>query len=173
MKIKKYDIALNFWETYPEVKSISPFKEFRLADKKAANRVSSKYMWAFAAYTDVNSPLYNMPEDERISVIEDDYIGRKFDLRKFEKHISVMRRLLLSKEHVALDNLIKKLEERTKLIQDTEYTIENADKLDKLIGNTKTLLKAIKDMESMIESGAADGNVKGGRTESISEQGVI
>lgn len=175
MKILSYDINDNFWDSYPELKNISPFKKFRLKDKKANRSLSSRLMWAFAAYVDMSekNPLSRLPNDEKIVIIEDDFISVKFDIELYAEQIIMFRKLLLSREHSALSNLIQKLDERTELIQKTKYSIENADKLDKLISNTKGLLQAIKEMEASIASGVSDGVVKGGRIESISEQGLI
>lgn len=175
MEIVEYSITKNFWEIYPGVKNLSPFKKFRLDDKKRDHALSSKLMWAFAVFVDLSAgnPLKDMPDEEKITIIEADYINVKFDLDKYSEHITLMRKLLLPLEYVALNNLIQKLNERTKLIQETEYTIDNAKKLDELIANTEILLIAIKKMEASIAAGSSDGMVKGGRQESIGEKGVI
>lgn len=175
MKIKNYNIENNFWEEFPMLKAITPFKDLYKSDKKRGKVISSKLMWALASYVDISSanPLSNQSDEDKIALIESDYINVKFDKVKYKDHISKMRDILLTKEYRALYNLVSKLEQRTKLIEDTDYSIENADKLDKLISGTKGILSAIKEMETMIASGASEGLVKGGRIESLSEKGEL
>ena len=53
------DAALDFWEFYPEFKSIKPFKEFyRGNDKKE----SGLLMWFISFVYRVESPFYGMEE---------------------------------------------------------------------------------------------------------------
>jgi len=161
----------NFWKEHPLLKKMTPFNGLYKKDKRKEKDISSRMMWAIAAFVDISKK--NLPEEEKISIIEQDYINVRFNKEELKECINKMRILLLSTEQRVLADLYDKLKERTKLIQDTNYTIENADKLDKLIGNTDNLITAIKKMETTILAGSDDGAVKGGRNESLSERNII
>jgi hypothetical protein len=175
MVIREYNLSKSFWTLYPQFLEFDIFKEMYKKDRRANKPTSSRMMWAIAAFVDItgNNILHNVSDQDKISIIESDYINVKFNKVKYKRHIELMKQLLLPREYRALSDLYNKLEERTKLIRDTEYTIDNAKKLDDLIENTDKLLSTIKKMESSIKAGSDDGITKGNRPESLNEKGII
>jgi len=175
MVINNYDITLDFWNEYSEIKHLTPFKELYKNDKHKGKKWSSQLLWAIAAYVDMSkaNPLYNLTDTDKVLLIEEDFITGKFYLEKYKELIDKMRMLLYPKELKSLYELLDKLDERTELIRITKYTLENSAALDKLIGNTSILIAAIEKMKEQLESDSDAGIVKGGREETLSEKREI
>lgn len=115
------------------------------------------------------SNIYEIPLKEKKELIIE-YINREpalpkgfeFDLDSEEiiEYTDIINKSILTKAQRFLANWQKKLEERDEFLDNTPYTLTNADSLDKIMGNTdrlkSTLEKAIKDLS--MEEDLAFGN---------------
>ena len=65
------------------------------------------------------------------------------------------------------------MEQRRKLIEDSEYTLETADSLDKIIKNTESVRKEVENLEKLVNLQETEGKTKGEIILSHSEKGQI
>lgn len=174
--LSNFQIDANFWETYPLMRVPEAFALLYNEDKTKDKRESSKLMWAVAMLVDISdtNKYRNLREEDRKKLICEDYLGRpEYNWDLLEPAIETYKHLHLSKDERILVDLERKVEERTKFIIDTEYSLEEGDKLDKLFANTDKIFNIVKDLRADIEKQKNAGTLKGGRTESISEQKLI
>jgi len=174
--LSNFQIDANFWQSYPQMILPKAFNDLYKKDKSKDKVESSKVMWAIAMLIDISdtNKYRNLREDDRKKLISEDYLGNaKFNWSTLEPAITTYKDLHTSKDERILIDLEKKVEERTKFIIDTEYSLEEGDKLDKLFANTDKIFTIVKDLRADIEKQKNVGQLKGGRTESISEQGTI
>ena len=177
MTIKQYDTNISFWELFPILKKHSAFKDLYSKDKSRGKLPSSNMMWAFALYVDISpaNTFRNESAEDRLDLINEDYLTKttSLDLVKYKDQLAAMSKLLMPRKKAVLKNYLDKLDERAQLLQDTSYSLENATVLDKLIENTDKLYTAISNIEASLENEEEGGAVKGGRHESLSEQGKL
>lgn len=171
--VNNFSIYENFWDCNPNIRAIKQFNE--LYEK--LGKKSSKLMWAIALLVDrhPDNPYKNLSEEDRRLLIKDDYLkDNTFEWWENEKYVSEYKIFCLSPVDRALIQIEKKIDERDRLINETQYTIANADDLDKLILKTKQIKDFYKEMKAEAEQEATnEGITRGGRQESISEKGVI
>lgn len=105
------------------------------------------------------SNLYEVPLKDKIELIQE-YIKKDVDLPKgftldlqdsqVVEYIDIISKSLLTKAQRFLANWQRKLEERDEFLEQTPYTLVNAEQLDKIMGNTdklkSTLNKAIEEL---------------------------
>jgi hypothetical protein len=177
--INNFSIYESFWECNPNIIAIKEFNEVYEKETKGKTNKGRQglLMWAIALLVDKHpdNPYKNLCEDDRRTLIKEDYLkDPNFDWSKVEDLVKVYKTFCLSPVDRALLQIENKLEERTKMIDDTPYNIGNAEDLDKLILKTKPLKDLYKEMKSELEmEQSSDGVIRGGRKESISEKGAI
>lgn len=176
--IGNFDIDANFWELNPIFKVLGKFANFYKNDKSGNRRISSKIMWAVSLFadTDKENRLRNFSEKDRKKLIAEDYLkDEKFDWEKYEQYVDYYRETQLTAAKRSLMKLKTKLEEREEWITSTPYTMENARELDTILANTDKLFSLSARLEAQIEKeeNEASGDVRGGRTESLTEQKII
>ena len=173
--LSRFDEDINFWKAFPQMKTIGEFKKFHTKDKSKGKNSSSKIMWAIAMLYEIeDNKLANYPEEDRREVIEEDWLNKKdFDWSQYDKIIEEYKKTLMSPSKRALLEQRRKTDERTKFLSSVPYTLDNAKELDSLLSNTEKFLSILKKLEETVAIEEATGNKKGGRAESLSEQGVI
>ena len=174
--LSNFSVSVNFWDLCPLMRVPDLFSKLYNADKSKHKEESSKLMWAIAMIMDTSEDnIYrNLIEDERKQVVAMDWLkDEKFKWEDYQKYLDLYQQLNSSKLEKDLYLLECKVEERTKFIQDTKYTIEDGDKLDRIISNTPKIYELIKSLRDEIEKGEGAGVVRGKRTESASELGKI
>ena len=171
--IQIFDIEQNFWEVYPDFKVAMSFKQLYKSDKSRGKINSSRLMW-FIAYTrDMNSKFYNLPQEEKDSIIGTDYLKDdnfySNNKKELDPLIEDYIKLMYSPSRKHLMDWDKKLNERSALIGSIPYTLENYEELDKMAANTPKIYKAIADLKTELDKEEGSGNLKGGAVESLSD----
>jgi hypothetical protein len=177
MKINNYDTSISFWELYPQLKKMKEFKPIYVKDKTRGKLPSSSMMWAFAAYVDISkvNTLRNETKESRLEIINEDFLGRgvNLDLVKDKPQLDRMTSLLTPGKQRVLLNYLQKLEERSKFIEDTKYSLDTATTLDKLIGGTDILFDAISKIEANLDDEDSNATLKGGRIKTVAEKKLL
>ena len=62
------------------------------------------------------------------------------------------------------------MEQRRKLIEDSIYTLDTADSLDKIIKNTESVRKEVEKLEKLVNLQETEGKTKGEITLSATEK---
>lgn len=174
--LSNFSVDANFWDLNQLMRVPKLFASFYKEDKSKNKIESSKIMWAIAMLVDnsENNSYRNLREDDRKILIAEDYLKvSDFKWDNYKELIALYQELNSSKLEKDLYLLESKLEERSKFIIDTKYTLEDGDKLDKIIANTQKIYDLIKTLRDNIEKGENEAATRGGRTESISERGLI
>ena len=171
----------NFWDIYPEFLSVNLFRsEVYNRDKTKSKEDSSLIMWAIAHLLErENNRWINYPEEERKELIYDNILSdykfqAKFSWDKYEEVIEEWKEQMLTELDRELFVIRAKLNERTNLLKDNPYTLQNADDLDKLIINSSKLENRLKELEDKIKQMKVEsGRVDGDRKESAMERGLF
>lgn len=167
--LAKYNPGINddFWIKNPQFEVIKEFKEFKKKDKD-----SSMIMWAIAQLVEKeDNELVDLPEDERILVIESDVLhDKKIKLDKYTNLINAYKKLRYGVLERQLEELERKLEDRASFLRKETYNIDNAKILDGLIVSSDALIDKVMSLrKKLYESKANEGTVQGNRTESFLE----
>lgn len=169
--IYSWDINTNFWELYPELKIL--FSKLYKSDKSRGKDNSSKTMWFISLFTDSNSKYINVPEEERIELLCEEYMNdSKFYVNRKELLDELIELYRLSFESPMQRHLRQwnnSLNDRTKFLATMKYSLDNFEELDKMAANTPKIYKAISDLRAELEKEEGDGNLKGGAKESLSD----
>ena len=181
------DTELNFWEANPNFKSIKLFRQFMLKDKSKKKDYSSRVMWAIALCYDKNieNTWKNMAIEEKKALLASDIIEKEDfnwdDIAHLEFCYQDRVMSLPEKDLLLFE---EKLHKRQKFMDNTEYSWDSLDEqgkkilgtakqLDDMMANTKKLYDQLKQLQSEFIQSEEEGHVRGGRTESASEQGLI
>jgi len=181
----------NFWELNPQLTIFPPFNKLYNRDKAEDKTISSKEMWCVFFMSDPDEEenlFYRIAYDERKKVLietfhnidwEDDIIQQCMDSYEMDCLSSIERELKME---------IDSLRERSKLIRDTEYTLDGFEEINgkfiKILGTAKQLdtMRAAtpkllenydKLKQKFLNSKSKDGKVYGGRNETDTEKGLI
>ncbi len=172
--LESVNIDENFWKLNPEIKYISPFNKFYEEDKDVHKNYSSKVMWAIYLYSDPDSRFARMDISEKQNDIAKNYLDNtipKFwlldDIRML---IASYEDKILTKLQKSYNRLLKKLEDRDNFIAKTPYSEKNAKSLDAMLANSSDIYQQLLDIENQLSEDKKTGNIKGGRTESLSEK---
>ena len=104
----------------------------------------------------------------------EDYLKNpKFDWDSVKDEIELYKNLNLTKTQRNLLDIEDKLDQRSRVLKDTEYTVDNALDLDKIIINTKAVLEVHRVLKDAVDKEDAESVTRGGRVESASERGDI
>ena len=171
--IQVFDVEENFWDIYPDFKVAMSFKDLYKKDKSRGKVNSSKLMW-FVVYTrDMNSKFYNLPQEEKDSIIGEDFLKDRDFYQNNKKELDVLiddyTKLMYTPSRKHLMDWDKKLLERSELIGSIPYSLENYEELDKMASNTPKIYKAISDLKAELDKEEGSGSLKGGAVESLSD----
>lgn len=132
-------------------------------------------MWAIALLVDTyprSNPFRNLSEKERLALIERDYLGAS--LKEFDSLIKVYKKVCMTPLQRMLNEFSVKMDQRSIMLETTEYTIDNAAAIDKLLTNTKVLQDTYTSLLEMVNKEAENESVlKNDRKESMSEKGLL
>lgn len=176
--INNFDTDMSFWELYPEFKIALSFKDLYKSDKSRGKDVSSKKMWFVVLNYAPNSRFINVPEEERLQIIGEDYMGKENYYWENEKIllplIEDFFKLNDTPTERHLRQWTKTLEDRTTFLSNTTYDLNNYEKLDKMAANTAGLMETFKKIKEMImKEKSNEGSIKGGGQASLADSGKI
>lgn len=166
--------VVNFWELNKSFLVSETFNTLYTEDKSRAKKNSSLTMWSLALLLETShNRLANLSEDERkekiqkILNVEINWV----DLHSLTDTYIKYTKSPLEKQLFILQN---KIIERNTLLETTPYTLENVDKVDKIIITTDKISEQYNKLKEQVENEqSTEGVVKGGRKESLSEQGKL
>ena len=174
--LDSFDLTRNFWDVNTGFGIVKEFQEFRKSDKSKNKALSSKTMWAIALLVHTKSKFANLQYEDRLKLINDDFLTEKDSLDPEDKHISLVedfQRLGMTRTQRVSRQWGDKLDERFKFIDSVPYTLDNVETLDKVMANTDKLWKHYITCLKDLEDEAASTQVMGGAAESLSEQNRI
>lgn len=176
----------NFWECNQQFKIANPFKRLYEKDRSRNKKESSMMMWFISFVYDMNSRYYNLPEDERIAVICEDYMNDSDYYEDNKEDIEVLAEAFINLQDTparrALRDWELKIQQRAKFIRETDYTLDyyeedakgklitkkgTADQLDRMMGNTKKLFDDYQRILKDLSTEEAEDGVMGGEMESL------
>lgn len=176
--INNWNIDINFWELYPDLKIYKSFKKLHKSDKSRGKESSSKIMWFVSLTTSMGSKYYNVPLEERYEIIEEDYMEDKDFRKKYKDKLPELIQDFQKLEDTPVDRHLRQwdasLDDRTNFLSTMKYTLDTYEDLDKMAANTSKVfdtLKKIKDDKAKELAGG--GSAKGGGQESLSDTGEI
>ena len=190
--VETFDINTSFWQDNMQLVVAGPIKDLYESDKSKNKSQSSLLMWCIALIWDPASKYYRLPEegpDSKITLIFTDFYKDITYYKKNEKLILAIRdfyrKLQETPAKRALREIEEKLEERSKFINRTKYDLGMCNEKGSWVGNTASIIdrmmadsKKIYDLyeaalKAVEKEGINDDRVKGGGTQSLSDQGEI
>ena len=171
-----YNPDVNFWEVNGNVRAIKEFNTFYEKDKSKGKLVSNKIMWAISfLHERDNNKFINYPIDERKQLIVENLFDVKdeFNWDKYEKLSEIYAKTCLDSLDRAINSLEIKLDERSKFLLETDYTLQSAKTLDDIFTATSKIQGLLDEMKAKRNKLDDDGQTKGGFKESASEKGLI
>ena len=135
-------------------------------------KLASKYLWAVAYFCDRKSPLYNLDNNSKKEMIEENYFKGKIDWKSLEETINIYNNATKSVNRRLLEDWLSMLYERRDFIRNTPYNKDTFKMLEELNSNTNKMMQDYARMskELSIES---DDATQGGAIESLSDKGLI
>jgi hypothetical protein len=171
-----YSEGSNFWKLYPTFKKPKLYEDLYKNDKSKGKSKSSKIMWSLIFMFDKTAvnPYKNMQSDERLEVINEDILqDGNFDWEPYLELLEFSKKLFMTEIERSYYSYLEKMEERRKLIEDTEYTLQNAETLDKMIKGTEAVRKELENLEKLVNLQESNTKTKGDIIESAGEKGLI
>jgi hypothetical protein len=176
--LNNYSYKGNFWIINPTL--IPVFQDIYNSDKSKNKEVTSKIMWGIAFLLErENNKYVKASYEDKLDLIKSDIIeDEKFDWNNtlVKKTIDKYSFTLIDALERQVTALEGKMDERTKFMIDTKYDLDNASELDKMFTNTLKLQELLEEAKKRLiasKENTDEGIVKGGRTESLSEKGLI
>jgi hypothetical protein len=170
--INNIDPKYNFWEIYPDLSIIEEFKKIQKDYKK-----SSDIMWFIVLCFDLDSKYINLPIEERTELLSKDYLKDKDWYRNnhtlIADAVKMYENLTDTTSRRQLRQLKETMEKRTKFLRETEYDLDNFEKLDKMASNTANLFKVLEAIEKQLSKEEGIGATKGGHELSLADQDSI
>ncbi len=176
--IAAFDTSVNFWEVNPQLKIAGIFKTHYEEDKSKGKTASSKVMWFIALLTDLDSKYYSLPFEDRIELLEEDYLNHIGFYKENKKLVDDLVIFYQKLADTPAERHIRQwddtLEKRSEFLRTMEYNLDNFDKVDKLAANTQSIFKTLNQIKKDIElERTGGGTAKGGAMESLSDTGEI
>jgi len=168
-----FDIDVNFWSIYKDLKIVPEFKAILDSDKSKDKNKASTIMWALFMLYHPESNYANAPMKDKMMLIKKDFLkDENFDFEQYKEAIDYIKKLLTPKEVQLLNDWLSKLEQRTEFIASIKYDVDTAEMLDSLLKSTEPIWKGYEATKKRLQDSGA-GITKGGAEESISEKGLI
>lgn len=160
----------NFWFHFPNL--IPYFKEFHKKDKTPNKYRSSRVLWAIAMMYTPGSEYYLSPDEDKRKIMEDEVIEDKGYFKRnkevveevIDKYKKLVHNTAAKRQYLAWVNLVEK---RTKLMEETDYTLENSDALEKLIDRTPKIFQQLEIIKEMFEQEQKQQHLKAGSMPSM------
>jgi len=186
------DATDDFWELFPVFKAHPFFKDIFKKDRSTNKNKSIKLMWGLTLLLDLDSELYNAPEDEAyenaVSIVDMDlikYVGSSEEWNVTKKAFIDFIDTKLSR---SLRDIESKLVERDKFIRDTPYSLDSWDvpegstkpilvkgtakDLDVMITSTDKIYGKIRELRAELQNQSAS-NSFGGAVPSLGDSGMV
>ncbi len=164
--VNSFTVTANFWEVNPQL--VVVFKDVYDTDKSKGKVNSSKNMWTIALIYDPESKFKNLPLEDRIKIIEENFckIENIGIIDKYKELVTTP-----AQRHLIQWNNV--MEEKSKLLSTLKYDIDSWEVIEKmLIGNTK-LYAELERIQDMLSKEGEEGIGRGGSVESASESKFI
>lgn len=187
--VKIWNTDENYWILHPIMKTIKVFRDFHDKDKSKDKKSSSKIMWAIALLIDPNeaNPWRTVSLLDRENLVATDFLeDPKFnwehpEIENLKACYKEKCLTIAEKELIAFE---KKLVQRGKFIDDTDYTMDSygennkmikgtADQLDKMMLNTSKIFEQYEEIKISLIKEQSEGTLRGGAEESASEKGEL
>jgi len=171
-----YTDKTSFWKLYPTFIKPKIYNDLYKSDKSKSKSKSSQIMWAVVFIYDKTAvnPYKNLQLDEKIQVINEDILNNsEFNWEPYEKLLQFSENLFMTEIERSYYSYLNKMEERRKLIEDTAYTLKNAEALDKMIKSTEQIRKELENLEKLVNLQESGSKTKGDIIESASEKGLV
>lgn len=160
----------DFFEAYPDLEFKLPFRELKAAFPEKA----SLYSWYVFLFCDTSSSFRTYPEEHRRKELSDNFIKEDIhDLPEIQKAIRDYETNMMSLAKRNFKKWEDKLTERQKFIEDTEYTEETFEMLDKLMSQTSKMWDMFLKLKSEFDKEDDEEQTYGGVELSASEKGMI
>lgn len=162
--IKSFDIDTNFYSQSPEFKIL--FKE------EIKLKIPSEIMWALVLFIHPSSKFATLDHKSRLSIIEQDYLGYKLELDKYELILDKIKKYIMTPAQRVLSSWNNKLFQREEFIDSVSYSADTYEMLDKMLKDTHAMMKQYKvilEEFSMEQATSTHGDVE----ESLLEKGLI
>lgn len=164
----------NFWKYNPQFLSVPLYVKLHKEDKSEGKQLSSNIMWAIAFFVHPASIFKNLDLVERQMLIAGDYIKNKnFNWQSVEQEVETFSLLVLTRPRRSLDLWENKIRERDAFINETPYSLETADSLDKIMKNSADIWKQYKAIRDDVLAEGETVIDKGGSKPSLSDEGRI
>lgn len=171
--ISNIDPSYNFWDMYPDLKEVEEFKKLQ----KDYKSKSSDVMWFIVLCFDLDSKFINLPIEERTQLLAKDYLKDKTWYKNnhtlINNAVRVFENITDTTSRRQLRQLRETMEKRTKFLRETEYDLDNFEKLDKMAANTANLFKVLEAIEKQLSKEEGTGATKGGHELSLADQDSI
>lgn len=176
--LKTWQTDTNFWDCNPILLTVGQFKKLHASDKSKGKKKSSTLMWAIALCIDMHEHNIwrNYSLTAKQELIKSDYLEDpdfNWEHKTILELIEVYKSFCMTTLEKDLYAWEKKLEQRTTFLDEQAYTMENAKDLDSVFLNSEKITNMITSIKEKIKAEAEKGKMKGGASESASEQGLI
>lgn len=163
----------SFWELYPELKVLDEFKYIQ----KEYKTKSSDVMWFIVMCFDIDSKYINLPIEDRVKILSKDYLKDKDwyskNKQNIDKAVTIYEKLIDTPARRHLRQWIETLEKRTRFLRDTNYDLDNFDKIDKMAANSANIFKTFETIQKELSKEEGRGATKGGHELSLSDSDEI
>lgn len=137
--IADFNTDNNFWDTYPDMKSMEPFKSLHKADKSKKKHDSSWMMWAIALVESTGSNWFYLP-DKYERVASDHLATPDIDWDLYETHILQFRATQMTQAERSLSDWNLMMAKRDRYLKSKDYhfdeQIDEFDSEGEVIGTT-------------------------------------
>ena len=160
----------DFFEAYPDLEFKLPFRKI----KEVFPEKASLYSWYIFLYCDTNSSFRTYPAEHRRIELSENFI--KEDIHDFPEIQEAIKDYEINMMSLAKRNFKKwedKLTERQKFIEDTDYTSETFEMLDKLMAQTSKMWDMFLKLKTEFDKEGDEDQTYGGVELSASEKGMI
>jgi hypothetical protein len=172
--MSKYSQAINldynFWEMYPELKNI---EEFKFLQKEYKSK-SSDIMWFIVAVFDTDSIFFQLDIDVKTELLSKDYLKDKtwykLNIKKITNSIDKFIEVVDTAGSRHLRQWVETVNKRTKFLKETEYDLDNYDKLDRMAVGTAKIFDTFKTIQEQLSKEKGSGATKGGHELSLLDQ---
>lgn len=158
MIVNNFDTKSDFFKSNPQL-NIETFK-----------KVSSNIMWGIALLYDTKSKFFNLPIDDRLSIIKKEFLKDKdFNIEKYKDQIELYVKLTTTPAKRQLIQWNRILDEKSKYLETIRYSSETYNDIEKMLSSNTKLYEELSRITSAIEMEEAGSAVKGGAKKSLLE----
>ncbi len=158
MITNNFDIKSDFFKVNPQL-NVETFK-----------KVSSKIMWGIALLYDTKSKFFNLPFDDRLSIIKKEFLkDDKFDPKEYKPQIELYTKLTTTPIKRQLIQWNRILDEKSKYLETIEYSSNTYAIIEKMLASNTDLYEELQRITAAIEMEEAGSTVKGGAKKSLLE----